>query len=356
MRRWIAVLLTLSMVLGMLSGCGSTASQKEEREMREFTDSCGRVVTLPVDIETIVPSGSLAQMILYTLCPDKLQSLSTALTRTQKQYIDEKYWDLPVTGQFYGSATISYEGIIAANPDVIIDIGEPMDSIQEDMDSIQQDTGIPTIYINASLDNMAEAYETLGELLGVEDTAQACADYIRATLEKSEQVIGALSEEDQLRVLYAQGEYGTEVMGQGSIHAQVIDYAGGYNVAELDAVASQGGNEVSIEQIMLWDPDVILLSSDANYDEIFSDSSWAGVRAVQEGRVYEVPNGPYNWMDRPPSVQRILAIRWLGNLLYPDLFDYDMVEEAQTFYKLFFHYDLTEAEAQELLQNSTLRE
>jgi iron complex transport system substrate-binding protein len=76
---------------------------------------------------------------------------------------------------------------------------------------------------------------------------------------------------------------------------------------------------------------------------------------VQEGAVYEVPYGPYNWMDRPPSVQRVLAVKWLANLLYPEVFDYDMVAEAQAFYQLFFHYELTQEEARALLANSTLR-
>jgi iron complex transport system substrate-binding protein len=61
-------------------------------------------------------------------------------------------------------------------------------------------------------------------------------------------------------------------------------------------------------------------------------------------------------MDRPPSVQRVLAVKWLGNLLYPDLFDYDMIAETQTFYQLFFHCTLTEAEVRTLLENSTYRE
>jgi iron complex transport system substrate-binding protein len=356
MKRIIAIILALTLVFALFSGCGSV-SEAEEKETWIFTDSCGRQVELPVEINSVVPSGSLAQMMLFSVCPDKVQSLATALTKTQKQYIDEKYWDLPVTGQFYGGgATVSYEEIIAAAPDVIIDMGETMDSIAEDMDALQRDTGIPVIFIQTSIDVMAEAYDTLGQITGETEQASQCAEYIRDTLDMAENAVSSIPEDERKTVLYAQGEYGTEVMGEGSVHAQVIEYAGGVNVAVLDSVASKGGNEVSIEQIMLWQPDVIILSPDANYDEIFSDSAWAGVTAVESGNVYEVPTGPYNWLDRPPSVQRILGIRWLGNLLYPDVFDYDMIEETQKFYSLFFHYDLTDQQAQELMANSTYRE
>ena len=355
LHRFAALLLSAALLFS-LAAC-SEPQTKEQTETWCFTDSCGRTVELPVEINEIVPSGSLAQMVLYTLCPDKLISLSNALTRTQKQYFDEKYQDLPVTGQFYGGgSTVSFEEIIAAAPDVIIDIGEANESIADDMDDLQAQTGVPVIFIEAGLNTMADAYETLGEITGEAEQAAACASYIRETLADAAAFSAQIPGGEKKRVLYSQGEYGTEVMGVGSLHAQVLEYVGADNVAVLDAVASQGGNEVSIEQILLWAPEVVILSPDANYDEIFGDPSWAGIPAVRDGQVYEVPNGPYNWMDRPPSVQRVLAIKWLGNLLYPELFDYDIVEETQEFYRLFFHYDLTEEEARDLMVNSTYRE
>lgn len=350
MKRLMTLLLALSLLL-----CGCAVGAPEAAgEMREFTDSAGRTVTLPAEIGSVVPSGSYAQIILSTLCPEKLASLSAALTRTQKQYLDDRLDDLPVTGQFYGGgSTVNYEAIIALAPDVIIDIGEAKESVAADMDELQQKTGIPVIFVEAGIATMADVYETLGKLLGAEEQGEACADYIRAVLTDAAEKAAAIPE--KRRVLYSQGEYGTEVMGVGSLHAEVLDYAGAENVAVLSAIASKGGTEVSLEQILLWDPEVVILAPESNFDEIFDDPAWAGVRAVQTGEVYEAPMGPYNWMDRPPSVQRILAVRWLGNLLYPELFDYDMVAETQAFYRLFWHYDLSETEARELLANSTLK-
>ena len=109
-----------------------------------------------------------------------------------------------------------------------------------------------------------------------------------------------------------------------------------------------------MEQMLLWDPEVVLVSPDGNFDEIYDDPQWQSVTAIRNHRVYEVPIGPYNWLDRPPSMQRILGILWLGNLLYPELYDFDMVEKTQEFYKLFWDYDLSTEQAQKLLANSTL--
>ena len=353
MRRKLAILLGTVLLFSFLTGCGSV-HQKKAADVWSFTDSCGREVELPSEIDRIVPSGPLAQMVLYTLCPDKLQSLATPLTRTQKKYINKKYWDLPVTGQFYGGgSTVSYETIIATAPDVIIDIGETKDGIADDMDSIQKSTGIPTVFVQAELTTMADAYETLGKITGEEKQAGDCAAYIRETLAEAEKYSARVPRSQRKRVLFSQGEYGTEVLGAGSIHSEVLDLVGAINVAQLNHLSSNGNSEVSMEQILTWNPEVVILSPDSNYDEIFSDPLWASVQAVKTGAVYEVPGAPYNWMDRPPSVQRILAVKWLGNLLYPEAFPYDMIEETQEFYSLFYHDDLTQAEARALLAHST---
>lgn len=357
MKRAITFLLCLVLCLGALTACGTSAPKREEKETWLFTDSCGREVAIPVEIDTVVPSGSLAQIVLHTICPDKLQSLATALTRTQKQYFDVSLWSLPVTGQLYGgSGTLNYEEVAAASPDIIIDVGEELENIAQDMDDLQAATGIPVIFIQADLDTMAEAYETLGKVLGEEEQANACAAYIRQTLSEAAEYSTRIPENERKRVIYTQGEYGTEVMGVGSLHAEVLEYAAAVNIAEVGIVNGKGGNEVSMEQICLWDPNVVILAPDSNYDEIYDDPTWQTVSAVKNGQAYETPKAPYNWMDQPPSVQRVLAIKWLGNLLYPDVFDYDMAAETREFFGLFYHYDLTEAEARELLANSTFRE
>lgn len=356
MKRLTAFLLCVVLCLSILSGC-ATVEQKEEVETWLFTDSCGRQVELPVEINEVVPSGSIAQIVLHTLCPDKLQSMASPLTRTQKKYMDESLWDLPVTGHLYGgSGTINYEEVAFAGPDVIIDIGEMQEGIADDLDKLQDTIGVPVIFVEASLETMADAYDTLGKIVGEEEQAAACSAYIRETMAEAAEYSAQIPESERKRVIFAQGEYGTEVLGKGSLHAEVLDYVAAENIAVVGNVASKGGNEVSMEQMCIWDPEVLILSPDANYDEVYEDETWCTVSAVKNAQAYEVPEGPYNWMDRPPSVQRVLAVKWLGNLLYPDVFVYDMIKETQEFYSLFYHYELSEDEARELLANSTFRE
>lgn len=345
------VLLVCLLLLVQLCGCNIVGS-KEPVDQRTFVDSAGRKVDIPVEIKSVIPSGAYAQVMLYTLCPEKLTGLSVPFTKIQKRFIDEEYWNLPVVGQFYGgSGRVNEEEIISAAPDIIIDIGEAKPNIVEDMDGMQERTGIPVVFIAAPMDSIADAYDMLGEILGVPERGQELSAYVRDVLALAEKNRGSLAETEKVSAIYSQGEYGLEVNGAGSIHAEVLDVVGLINAAELAVIASKGGDEVSIEQMMLWNPEVLLLSPDANYDEIFEDPLWAEVEAVKKKRVYEVPIGPYSWLDRPPSVQRILGVLWLGNLLYPELYDYDITSRIQEFYHLFFRYELTEQEAKELMKN-----
>ncbi|MBP8961772.1 MAG: hypothetical protein KBG39_02395, partial [Opitutaceae bacterium] len=61
---------------------------------------------------------------------------------------------------------------------------------------------------------------------------------------------------------------------------------------------------------------------------------------------------PFNWFDRPPSASRMLGIKWLLWVLYPDRAKYDMVAETREFYRLFYWYDMSEAEARQILDAS----
>ena len=154
------------------------------------------------------------------------------------------------------------------------------------------------------------------------------------------------------KMLYCLGDAGVNVIAEGSFHAETINTMA-QNVAVLEEVVSRGtGNEVDLEQIMLWDPDVICFAPDSIYESVGTMDAWKGVRAIAEGHYYEVPSGPYGWLSSPPSVQRYLGLLWLGQLLYPDYVTYDLQEEVTGYYKLFYGCDLTDEMYQDLVVNA----
>lgn len=324
-------------------------------ETFQFTDSVGRSVELPANIEKIVPSAGLAQMVLYTIAPEKLAGLATALSDEQKEFVNEEYWSLPVFGQFHGD-NFNLEAIVSIDPDVIIDIGEAKSDIKESIDEIQEKTGIPTIFIEATLDSTPEMYKTLGKLLKEEERAAKLAAFTEEILDLAETNKGLITDKNRVSLYYGSGDKGLNTNAAGSFHLEILDYLGIENAAVLDEIASKGGgNEISMEQLMIWNPDIILLNDKNVFENVASgkEPSWQELTAVQNGQVYLVPNAPYNWIGFPPSVNRIIGMNWLGNLVYPELYAYDLKEKVKEYYSLFYHYELTDEEAKQLLDQAT---
>ena len=367
MKRIAAALMALIMITG-LAACQNapvqsaepthapaetaepTAEPVQESETREFTDSVGRTVTVPGEVKRIAVSGPLTQIVLFALCPDKLAGISGAWSKEAEQYIATEYYNLIELGQLYGGkGELNLETLLASGAEVVIDVGEPKGSVKEDLDALSEQTGIPFVHITATLSTMADAYRQLGKLLGMEDEAEKLAVYC----EENYALISGIAERaDKVKLLYCLGDKGLNVIAKGSFHAEVIDMLGD-NIAVVEEPSSKGtGNEVDMEQILLWDPDVILFASGSVYAEAAEDELWKTVRAVKEGRYYEVPFGPYNWMGFPPSVQRYMGMLWMAKLLYGDAADYDMYEKTAEYFKLFYHCDLTEEQYNALIANS----
>lgn len=353
----IRIVAIFLVIILLFTGCSSTerdtstlSTAQDIQSTRIFVDSCGRKVELPTDIITVVPSGPLAQIVLYTICPDKLVGLSNNFSEEAKKYIDDEYWSLPKIGQFYGkNVSLNMEELIKISPDVLIDIGEAKTTIREDMNALQEQVGIPVVFIEATLSTMDKAYKMLGELTGEQDRAAMLGEYCNETTEIALKIAETIDNSNKKSVYFAIGDKGLNTNAAGSIHADVIDWVGAINVANIEAVSSGGGNEVSMEQLLVWNPGIVIVENTELYRCILNDPLWQELDAVKEGKVYKIPDSPYSVMSNPPSVNRILGIRWLGNIIYPEQYDFDIVKEFQRFYKAFYSIDLTEEKANELL-------
>ena len=343
-KRLLALVLALVMSLSLFA-CGQK-QQKDKTDdgtqtetTRVFTDSCGREVTVPADIQKIAVSGPLAQMVVFAIAPDKMVGVANAWDESAKAYFDTKYLELPLLGQLYGGkGELNLETLLAVEPDVVIDVGEPKDSMAEDLDALQEQTGIPFVHIDAYLASMDDTYAMLGDLLAMPNEAQGLADYCRYAYDKVKAIADSV---EKVNLLYVTGEEGLNVIAKGSYHAEVIDMLCN-NLAVVDEPSSKGtGNEVDMEQILNWNPAAVIFAPGSIYSTVADNENWQTIPAIRDGRYYEVPMGPYNWMGFPPSVQRILGMQWMAKVLYPDAADYDMYETTQTYFQLFYHCDLT---------------
>lgn len=356
-----AVLLCLSVAFAF-TGCSSSdgassasssASEAASSETREFTDDLGRTVELPAQIDRIAPSGSTANQVLLTMAPDKMVGLATDPSEAELKYYGDELADLPVFGSaFGGKGDINREALAAADPQVIIDTGEAKDGLTEDMDTLQEQLGIPVVFVECAIDDYGAAYETLGELLGMEDRGNELAEYCRNAYSEVEEVMASIPEEERANVLYILGEDGTNVLGKGTFQAQVVDMCAD-NLAVMDNPSNQGqGSETSLEQIALWNPDTIIFAYGSIYDTVADDPAWDGIAAIDNGSYYEAPGAPYNWLNYPPTVNQVMGMQWLPRLLYPDKFDDSIADVTKSYYQTFYGYELSDEECNELIANA----
>ncbi|HAA08858.1 MAG: ABC transporter substrate-binding protein [Syntrophomonadaceae bacterium] len=351
----IVSLFVIVVLMLSLTGCGSQQPQVKtgEPELHNITDMAGREVVVPKEINKVFCVSPVGTIFVYTLNPDLLVGWNYELNSAEKKYILPQYHSLPNLGGWYAKATCNIEELLKVNPDAIFSVGY-LDV--EQANEIQQQTGIPVVMIDAdNFTTLDKAYEFAGKLLNLEDRANELGTYCRETVNDIQAKAATIPEDQKVRVYYAEGASGLETDPKGSRHVETLDIVGGLNVAEVELKGGMGMTPVSLEQVIAWNPEAILSWNDAQggyYSKILTDPKWASIAAVNNERVYAVPSGPFNWFDRPPSVNRIIGLKWLGNLLYPEIYQYDIAKEAKEFYKKFYHYDLTEEELNSLLKNA----
>lgn len=320
----------------------------------QFTDSAGRTVEVPANIERVAITGPISQMAMLTLAPEKLVGLSNELSEAEIKYVASDVSDLPVFGQIYGGkGDFNKEAVANANPQIIVDIGEAKKTIVEDLDGIQESTGIPCIHIEATYNTYDQAFAELGELLGVQDRAKELSDYCSSSIKETDEIIAAIPESDRVKVAYLLGDAGLNAMAKGSFQGTVID-AISDNVAVIENPGGSGmGSETNFEQIALWDPEMIVFAPNSIYDTVGNDEAWQTLSAISNGNYYAVPGEPYNWVSSPPGVNQVLGYQWFARLCYPDKFSDSVSDIAKEYFKTFYNYDLSDSECATLIANST---
>ncbi len=357
MKKVLSMILCLCILVPCLAACGGVHRDAEEDTV-VFTDSAGREVSVPADITRVAPTGAVASMFLASVCPEYMVCVNTAPTDDQMKYLDPALAALPAAGQLFGSrGNMNLEALMSAGPQVIIDFGDTRNGIGGDLDSLQERTGIPVVFIESDLANMAEAFRMLGRLIpSRQERCETLAQYVKETVSLAVNTAKRIPEDQRLSVMYTTGASGLNTNAAGSSQAQIIELIGAANAVVVDDInGKDGGNLINMEQLFLFDPDVILFSPGSMYSAAAEDESWSKLSAVENGRYFEIPASPYNWMSNPPSMNMLLGIRWLGKLLYPEYYDIDIVSETRRAYALLWGYELSDEEIAALLSGSFMK-
>lgn len=335
-----------------LSGCDALTGN-----LVSVTDMGGREVAVPESIERVFCSNPIGTVDLYLLDPEVLVGWNFRPSGDNRKYIPDEYLSLPSLGVWMGSgATPNDEEIVRQNPQVILCYWTADDVGRDMADGVRDETGLPTLLIDYDIRQCAEMYRYVGPLVGRAERGEELAAYCEERLERIRSIVDAIPESERKSIFLAQGPGGLSTDPVGSMHVtDALELIGTGNVADMPGTAGQGMGmpTVNLEQIITWNPDAVLVSeysmSDSEssdlYGEIIADDGWANVPCVREGKVYRLPQSPFAWFGRPPSVVRLLGCLLVMKLLYPEYTaDVDMVEETRSFYQEFYRLELSDDE------------
>jgi len=314
---------------------------------RDFVDDAGRKVALPDKVTRVYAAGPPASVLVFALAPDTLVGWTRAFRPDEAAWVPEKYAKLPELGRLTGRGnTGNVEVILQAKPDLIVDMGSTNATFASLADRVQQQTGIPYILLDGRLETTPQQIEKLATALGTESRGKELSTYARDLISRLKSRIDPIPADKRPEVYYARGPQGLTTGLKGSINVEMIEFLGAKNVA---AVQTGGLTNVGLEQVVLWDPAVMVTNDPNFYREVWTQPVWSSVTAVRKKRVYLSPHLPFGWFDYPPGANRLIGLLWLSEILYPEQFKHDLRKEVATFYKLFYHQEPTPKQLDTLL-------
>ena len=350
----IALALSAAMALS-LAACGQSASQSqsaapasgsqsqaqsqsasapaavEEVMPVTLTDAAGRQVTIETEPETLVSGYYITTSMLIALGQqDKLVGIEAkADTRPIYALAAPELLELPSVGT---AKEFDLEGCAALEPDLVI---LPL-KLQESAEALEQ-LGINALVVNPEdMDLLEETLDLLGQATGSSERAHALMDY---NAETEDEMAELLADAEKPSVYLAGNSSYLSTAGSKMYQNTLIELGGGENVAaELE---DDYWADISYEQLLAWNPDVIVIAADADYtkEDLLADSQLAGLTAVQNGAVYALPSSFEAWDSPVPS--GVLGIRWMASALHGDLYSLEQFrQDAADFYKEFYGVEI----------------
>ena len=378
-------LLSTPAVEAALGGVNATANRPfpptstREARMVEFkpvnlprtrlvTDMAGRKVQVREQVGKVFGYNPMVTSLVFALAPEKIAGLGMPPMPPERMMADPDYLSLPVLGVMGGlfgggKNTFDREAVVRAGTDAILSLTLfALDEVEvEAADRLQGELNIPVLVYDGSLDRTGEVLRRVGGLLGVPERGEELAAYFEKKYYEIQRVVATIPRSERRTVYYAQSPTGLLTEPRGSRHGEIIEHAGGVNVAEVHEQRGCGRSPVGADDLARWDPDVIIMISEEGKsperlcNRARTDPFWSRLKAVRQGAVHEPPGGMYQWFDRPPSVNRLMGLIWLSNLLYPEWFGWDMVEETRAFYRLFYRMELGAKQVETLLGQGMAR-
>jgi iron complex transport system substrate-binding protein len=349
MKKIIAIACILLLAV-LYAGCTTSTNVSPTASpsgMRAITDLNNRTVEIPQNVSKVaVFTSPLVQDMYIIGAQDRLCAITTATQKSSLlQKIDPRIKNMSAPRSTVGN--INTEELMRADPDICI--GSIVD-----MEAVEKTTKIPTLEVStndASFKTVKDELSYFGKLFGNEQKAEKYNQYLDDRLALLQSRTSNLSDDQKPVVYFGFNPDHLTTYGGDTFMQERIGAAGCKNAA--GSVTTLGGSEgglmaMSLEQILSWDPDIIVIDN-GKPEDLYNSTEWAQIKAVKNKRVYVLPSGMFLW-NRPSAESAVLIPEWLAITAYPDRFN-DMTarNEIREFYTEIFEYNLSEQDLNNIL-------
>lgn len=344
-KKFIGIILTISLLIISLTACKSGGTENSAKETpqkpKTITDSVGKQIEIPAKIDNIAELWGAHIEVLQTLgAGDKI--ISTTFTPQSRPWL---FKVIPTLNKavFSVLTSLNVEELVSKKPDIVfIPSGDP------NVDKLTK-MGLPVVQLSfTDFESMKKCFTLTGEILGGDavEKAKNYNSYLDSKLNMLKDVTTKIPENQKPKVLHLSNADPFKADGNSTIINDWIEVAGGINVAK-DVKGNR--QTVSMEQILKWNPDIIIVSENIkSIDKITKDERLKDVSAVKNGKVFLNPDGAFLWNRY--GTEEALQVQWAAKTIQPDKFkNIDMIKETTNFYKTFLKYNLTDEDAQKIL-------
>lgn len=357
-KKYLACMLLASFLISVLVGCSPAGGRTNVKKTaagstRVITDCTGRQVRIPVHVKRIACLYAFTGHAVVMLGRgDDVVAINTGLSRdVLLNKVCAGIGEKPVP---FSDSSLNIEELLKTRPDLVFISGETGRNRAETMKLNK--FKIPYLVIDFnSIEEQKRAVQVIGDALGVPEKARRYNEYYQSCIDRVQKVVSKIPEEKRVRVYHSVNE-ATRTDPPGSLGADWMEKAGVVNVSvghELRLV--EGKNFAGLEQILLWNPDVIIVNEPGVADYIRHNPQWAPLKAVKDGKVYQMPIGISRW-GHPGGIETPLAVLWTAKTVYPQYFsDLDVKSEARRFYKEFYNYSVSDEMLDQILAGKGMR-
>ncbi|MEG2948995.1 MAG: ABC transporter substrate-binding protein [Raoultibacter sp.] len=335
------VMATGSIVLG---GCSqknaepaTEAPTQAEPVNTTIVDAKKREVTIPEKLDriAITCNGGTTHEVAIFGSADKIVAQPSMKKFPQLLKMYPHFKDVVNAGSF---DDLNIETLVTQQPDIaLVGISSEKGNAQV------EDVGIPTYVMLigwAAIDTLKQEFLNVGKIVGNENQAEKLVKHWNDTLGNLAQKIEKIPQDKRKKVYYLSGAEITKANTGDWGRTWISTIGADFAVPESDLKG-----DVSVEKVMGWDPDVIIIQGGNNLDDLLNNEQLKDLKAIQQKTVYSCPIAGF-WWDRP-SPEATLGFLWLAQTVYPEyLKDIDLKKETMAFFKEFYSYSLSDEEYQ----------